>query len=197
MTGENKRHTLAGGEKHPGAAAVPSKVNLSKCPCEGSDLQSYKIKCSACKQHWHTPCANLSCSAFEEKMILELQKTWHCPWCHVTPFIRPSGHPSFKNESAILGTVVSDAVSAKISEDMQIAHTLSSEAIKDTIAAAIMNSLEPITVSIDKHFEELKKPIPSAAQAPSAEVHQLQHKPHQIHHHEENFIGEELDRALT
>ena len=207
MTGENKRHTLAGGEKHPGAAAVPSKVNLSKCPCEGSDLQSYKIKCSACKQHWHTPCANLSCSAFEEKMILELQKTWHCPWCHVTPFIRPSGHPSFKNESAILGTVVSDAVSAKISEDMQIAHTLSSEAIKDTIAAAIKNSLEPITVSIDKHFEELKKPTPSAAQAPSTMVQQFQHSSEKemlrtnptkyIQHHEENFIGEELDRDLS
>ena len=60
-------------------------------------------------------------------------------------------------------------MSAKISED-----TLSSEAIKVTIAVAIKNSLEPITVSIDlKHFEELKKPIPSAAQAQS-EVQQFQ-----------------------
>ena len=109
MPGDNKHYTFAGGEKHPGAAAVPSKTNLSRCPYEGSDQDSYKTKCSSCKQHWHTPCANLSCKSFEEKMILDLQKTWHYPWCHVTPSIRPSGHPSFKNENATLGTVVSDA----------------------------------------------------------------------------------------
>ena len=209
MTGDNKRHTLCGGEKFPGAVAVPSKANLSKCPCEGSDLDSYKIKCSACKQHWHTPCANLLCSSFEEKMILELQKTWHCPWCHVTPFVRPSGHPSFKNESVILGTVVSNAVSAKISEDMQIAHTLSSESIKETIARAIKNSLEPITISIDqqvRRLEELKKPLLTQAIGGPSKQHQLHHVEEErahsnptryIEHHEENFVGEELTTELS
>ena len=205
--GDNKRHTFAGGEKHPGAAAVPSKTNLSRCPCEGSDQDSYKIKCSSCKQHWHTPCANLSCKSFEEKTILELQKTWHCPWCHVTPFIRPSGHPSFKNESVILGTVVSDAVSAKISEEMQIAHTLSSESIRDTIALAIKTTLEPITDSINKRLGELLKPTGMAIrgstegeeQKPQTEeVQVVRSNPTKyIQHHEDNFIGDELSNELS
>ena len=213
MTGDNKRHTLCGGEKFPGAVAVPSKANLSKCPCEGSDLDSYKIKCSACKQHWHTPCANLLCSSFEEKMILELQKTWHCPWCHVTPFVRPSGHPSFKNESVILGTVVSDAVSAKISEEMQIAHTLSIDSIKETIAKAIKNSLEPITISIDQQvqrLEELKKPLLTLATGGPSKQQQSHHveiemeeekalinPTRYIEHHEPDFIGEDLTNELS
>ena len=207
--GDNKRHTLAGGEKFPGAAAVPRKVTLDKCPCESSDLLSYKIRCSSCKQHWHTPCANLSCSSFEEKMILELQKTWHCPWCHVTPFIRPSGHPSFKNESVILGTVVSEAVSTKISEDMQIAHALSSQCIKETIAKAIKDTMEPITASFNeqaKRIEELTKPGPpiSPSRAPGKhhrshveEIRERNNPTKFIEHHEENFIGEELSDELT
>ena len=205
MSGDNKRHTLAGGEKYPGAAVVPRKVTLDKCPCESSDLRSYKIKCSSCKQHWHTPCA----TTFEEKMILELQKTWHCPWCHVTPFIRPSGHPSFKNESVILGTVVSEAVSTKISEDMQIAHALSSQCIKESIAKAIQNTMEPITASFNaqvQRMEELTRPglsvSPSRApgkhhRSPVEEVRECNNPTKYIEHHEENFIGEDMSNELA
>lgn len=207
--GGDKRHTIGGGEKLPGAVVVPNKTNLGKCPCEGSNMDSYKIRCSSCKQHWHTPCANLACSSFEEKMILELQKTWHCPWCHVTPFVRPSGHPSFRNESVILGTVVSDAVSAKISEDMQIAHALSSQCIKETIAKAIQNTMEPLTASINnqvQRLEELKKAsTPSIRATPEkwhgsyAEEEQAVHvnPTRHIEHYEGNFVGEELTSELT
>ena len=206
--GDNKRHTI-GGEKLTGAVVVPNKTNLGKCPCEGSDTESYKIKCSSCKQHWHTPCANLSCGSFEERMILELQKTWHCPWCHVTPFVRPSGHPSFKNESVILGTVVSDAVSAKISEDMQIAHALSSQCIKETIAKAIQNSMEPLTTSISdqvQRLEELKKASTPSIRATPEKWHGSYAEEGQtvrtnptrhIEHYEGNFVGEELTSELT
>lgn len=130
-----------------------------------------------------------------------------------TLHIRPNGHPSFKNESAILGTVVSNAVSTKISEDMQIAHALSSQCIKDTIAKAIQDTMEPLTTNINyqvNRLEELKKSCthPSPSRTPSSEQHLPrtvdEEKPRvfdnptrYIEHHEENFLGDELGDELT
>ena len=95
---------------------------LTKCPCQKSDGDSYKIKCSQCKQVWHLPCANISSKSITEKCIGEMEKTWACPWCYVSPHIRPTGHPSLQCESKLFGTVVSVAVHEKLSEtfDSQI-----------------------------------------------------------------------------
>ena len=96
------------------------KITLSKCPCQKSIESSWKRKCSACNQIWHTDCANLKASKqIPEKVILTLDKTRMCPWCYTPAFMKQAGHPSSSNESKLMGTVVTVAVGEKILEEMR------------------------------------------------------------------------------
>ena len=99
-------------------AAKPTRAQLGKCPCLKSNETSWKIKCSSCKQTWHAMCANLKASNIPEHVIVGLGKTWMCPWCFNTPLNRPPGHPSFKNESALMGTAISDIVGERLAEEV-------------------------------------------------------------------------------
>ena len=96
-----------------------TKVQLSKCPCSKSNVSSWKLKCSSCKQVWHTSCANLRTSqAMPENVVLNLEKAWTCPWCFRAPFLRPPGHPSCTNENQLMGTVIADAVCEQVRDDV-------------------------------------------------------------------------------
>ena len=144
-----------------------SKV-LGKCPCQKSDNDSFKIQCVQCRQKWHMPCANMSSKSISEKTIEEMEKTWACPWCYISPLIRPAGHPSLKCESKLLGTVVSVAVHEKLSEtfDHQIeeiclnTNRIIGESLKahsDKIAEELKR-LEAIKVEL---LERNSDPVPS------------------------------------
>ena len=87
-----------------------------------SEEDSNKIKCAQSKQKWHMPCSNITSKSITEKCIEEMEKSWACPWCYVSPHIGPAGHPSLQWESKLLGTVVSVAVHEKLSQtfDSQI-----------------------------------------------------------------------------
>ena len=98
--------------------AKPTRAQLGKCPCLKNNETSWKIKCSSCKQTWHAMCANLKASNIPEHVIVGLGKTWMCPWCFNTPLNRPPGHPSFKNESALMGTAISDIVGERLAEEV-------------------------------------------------------------------------------
>ena len=54
--------------------------SLEKCPCRKSDPASWLLKCTACKQHWHSTCANL-CGISKE--FVECIENWKCPLCFV------------------------------------------------------------------------------------------------------------------
>ena len=96
----------------------PTRVQLGKCPCLKSNEISWKIKCSSCKQTWHAMCANLKAPNIPEHVIVSLGKNWMCPWCFNTPVSKPSGHPSFKNESTLMGTAISDIVGERVAEEV-------------------------------------------------------------------------------
>ena len=96
----------------------PTRVELGKCPCLKSNETSWKVKCSSCRQTWHTMCANLKAKTIPESVIINMEKTWMCPWCFSTPLCRPSGHPSFKNESQLMGTAISDVVGERLAEEV-------------------------------------------------------------------------------
>ena len=123
---------------------------MAKCPCSKSDLESYKIKCSQCKQKWHTPCANISSKSITEKCIEELERTWSCPWCYVSPYTRPDGHPSLQCENKLMGAVVSVAVHEKLSE------TFGSQ-IEEICSNTNRIIVEQLERHSDKVAEELKK----------------------------------------
>ena len=94
------------------------RVLLSRCPCQKSNESSWKLKCTACSQLWHTNCANLKASrVIPESVILSLEK-WTCPWCFRSPILRPPGHPSFTNENQLFGTATADAICEKVSENI-------------------------------------------------------------------------------
>ena len=63
-------------------------------------------------------CANLKAPNIPEHAIVSLGKTWMCVWCFNTLFNRPSGHPSFKNESALMGTAISDIVGETLAKEV-------------------------------------------------------------------------------
>ena len=39
-----------------------------------------------------------------------------CPWCYVSPYLRPPNHPSLKSETELFGTVVSETISTRVTE---------------------------------------------------------------------------------
>ena len=94
-----------------------AKIQLGKCPCQQSNESSWKLKCTACKQIWHTDCVNLKTArVIPENVILSLEKAWTCPWCFGTPILRPPGHPSCTNENQLVGTVIADSVCEEVRE---------------------------------------------------------------------------------
>ena len=123
---------------------------LAKCPCAKSNEESYKIKCSQCKQKWHAPCANISSKLITEKCIEEIEKSWSCPWCYVSPHTRPDGHPSLKCENKLMGTVVSVAVHEKLSETFE-------SQVEEICSNTNRIIKEQLEAHSDKIAEELKK----------------------------------------
>lgn len=105
-----------------GESATPAKSTktiLGKCPCQKSNESAWKMKCTGCKQVWHTSCANLKTQkVIPESVILGLEKSWTCPWCFRSPYLRPPGHPSCTNETQLFGTALADAVCEKISQEI-------------------------------------------------------------------------------
>ena len=128
-----------------------TKAQLAQCPCHKSDQNSFKMKCSQCKQQWHTPCANICSKNIPEKCILEMEKSWTCPWCYVCPFIRPIKHPSSTTESKLLGTVVSTAVQETLIEtfDSKI------NEVEETVNKALTEHLETYSLKITEELEKL------------------------------------------
>ena len=130
----------------------PTRVQLSKCPCLKSNETSWKVKCSSCKQTWHTTCANLKARTIPESLIVSLEKSWMCPWCYSTPHIRPSGHPSIKNESNLMGTAISDIVGERVAEE--ISHN-----IVPQFQLAVDNIVKIRTKEISKSLEAQQKDL--------------------------------------
>ena len=128
-----------------------TKAQLSQCPCQKSDLNSYKIKCCQCKQQWHTPCANISSKSLPDKCVIEMEKCWTCPWCYVCPFMRPIKHPSTTTESKLLGTVVSTSVQEKLVEtfDSKI------EEVEEAVNKALSEHLETFSIKMADELEKL------------------------------------------
>ena len=138
----------------------PSKTQLGKCPCLKSNETSWKIKCSSCKQTWHTMCANLKSRVIPENVIIALEKTWMCPWCFTTPLCRPSGHPSFKNEIQLMGTAIADIVGERVAEavshDIVPQFQLSVDNIMKSRTKEISRKIEAQGKDIEKQMKELE-----------------------------------------
>ena len=135
------------------APARPAKVTLSKCPCQESREESWKLECTNCKQIWHALCANISATSLPEKAVKELGKTWQCPWCFTTVFLRPKNHPSSVNESKLFGTVVADT----ISQDVLGTVTTSLDDMKSELKLTVSESLKVITDAFKEDIGKLTK----------------------------------------
>lgn len=174
------------------STANPSKrTQLSKCPCLSSNEKSWKIKCSQCKQVWHTVCCNLSAKSINEKIILELEKDWSCPWCFVAPFLRPPNHPSIQNESKLFGTVVAGVIGDSIAEAVDECLTAKTTELKLSIDKCIAEAVD----SQMKKLEDLKvakeeSPIASTATPPTEKLAETNPTSH-IEDYNENFLSNE------
>ena len=133
-------------------------MQLGKCPCQRSNESSWKLKCSGCKQIWHTNCANLrSSKAISESVILSLENTWLCPWCFRSQILRPPGHPSCTNETQIFGTALADAVCEKVRED--ISNEVLPEfqlSVDNLITARLKGVSERVEAQISSIKEDMK-----------------------------------------
>ena len=136
----------------------PAKTQLGKCPCRQSNESSWKLKCTACKQIWHTDCVNLKTAcAIPESVILSLEKSWTCPWCFRTPILRPPGHPSCTNENQLIGTVIADSVCEKVRED--ISHNLLPEfqlSVDNLIKLRLKEVSETVEAQVNSIKEDMK-----------------------------------------
>ena len=101
------------------------------CACAKSDIDSWKLVCSKCKQTWHSSCANLK--GAPEKLITSLE-LWLCPWCFVTPVPKPQ---SYFSESVI-------------EADGTAIYNFSKE---------FQNLSNSVTKTVNKKFEELTKKL--------------------------------------
>ena len=140
----------------------PTKTILGKCPCQKSNESSWKLKCTACKQVWHTSCANLRTQkVIPETVILGLEKTWTCPWCFRSPYLRPPGHPSCTNETQLFGTALADAICEKVSDQISNGivpdFELSVDNLVTTRLKQTSEKLEAEVKSIKENIEELKE----------------------------------------
>ena len=90
-----------------------SKVRLKrdKCPCKTSDTISWKIKCTNCRQQWHTACANLRGVV----SIVEIED-WKCPWCYTPTFASPNYTIRSDMMSIKLDSLYNQVDSLKLSE---------------------------------------------------------------------------------
>ena len=137
----------------------PTRVQLGKCPCLKSDNTSWKIKCVSCNQTWHTMCANIKAHGIPETVIRNLQKTWMCPWCYSTPVSRPPGHPSSKNESQLMGSVISDTIGDRILEE--ISNSIVPQ-LQQAVDTTVQDRLKDMAILIEeqgKRFEESLKEL--------------------------------------
>ena len=136
----------------------PAKTQLGKCPCRQSNESSWKLKCTAYKQIWHTDCVNLKTAcAIPESVILSLEKSWTCPWCFRTPILRPPGHPSCTNENQIVGTVIAYSVCEKVRED--ISHNLLPEfqlSVDNLIKLRLKEVSETVEAQVNSIKEDMK-----------------------------------------
>lgn len=66
--------------------------DLSKCPCNNSNNQTWQIDCSKCKQYWHVDC--LSLNGLTGVVINKLVE-FKCPFCWVSPI------PTFKSDHSV------------------------------------------------------------------------------------------------
>ena len=138
---------------------IPTKTQLAKCPCLKSNEKHWKIKCSNCKQVWHTACCNLVAKSLTEKILDELEKDWSCPWCFVAPFLRPLNHPSTKNESKLFGTVVAGVISDTVADCVDECLTTKTESIKLSLEKCVTEAIDAHVQKFDSEMKELKKSI--------------------------------------
>ena len=201
------------------APTQSAKVLLSKCPCNKSNETSWKVKCSACKQIWHTSCANLKTSkTLPENVVLQIEKQWTCPWCFRSPFLRPPGHPSCTNDNLLMGTVIADAVCEQVRDDVSNSilpeFQLSVDNLVKVRFKELSNSVEAHVKSIKQDIENLstlKEQLlettsnisaqPSGHITSTAHSHTLDENPtNHIEDYKESFLTanevDELNEAL-
>ena len=192
-----------------------SKITLSKCPCMKSNEASWKLKCHSCKQIWHTSCANLKAKTIPETVILNLEKSWACPWCFITPHVRPAGHPGHVNERTLMGTVIADAVEERITEEIN--HNLIPQ-FQESVDNLVKIRIKEITKSMDaqvkqiengrKDMEELKEKLlslsrdsrlPTSQSLPEeeAEVPLAENPTEHIDGYIEQFLSEDQTNSLA
>ena len=179
--------------------SVSKRVLLSRCPCQKSNESSWKLKCTACSQVWHTNCANLKASrVIPESVILSLEKTWTCPWCFRSPLLRPPGHPSFTNENQLFGTATADAICEKVSEN--ISNNLLPE-FQLSMDNLIKSRLKEISGKVDDQFKMIRDNISELTvlkeQILTTDSGDLGHSSNESEYPNESQIPPKLDKNPT
>ena len=158
MGGKTPQQQLQQHDTKP-APMRPIKTLLSKCPCQASNEKSWRIKCSCCRQVWHTSCCHLVAKTLTEKVVIELEKEWICPWCFVPPFLRPANHPSIQNESKLFGAVVAGVISDKITESVEDCIAAKITEMGQSIDTCVTQAVDAQMVKIGEEMDKIQERI--------------------------------------
>lgn len=184
-------------------APQPSKTLLSKCPCQNSNEKSWKMKCSSCRQVWHASCCQIVSKNLTDKIVLEIEKEWICPWCFTPPFLRPANHPSIQNESKLFGAVVAGAINDRITETVEDCIDAKISGMQQSIDAHVTQAVQSQMQKISTQIEDFQSKVaissiansdqPSAIHNPntSEEPLTLTNPTNHIEDYAENFLNEE------
>ena len=137
----------------------PTRTQLAKCPCMASNERSWKIKCSFCKQAWHTTCCNLVAKGIDDKVIADMEKQWACPWCYVAPFLRPVSHPSTQVESKLFGSVVAGVISESVATTIEDCLAAKTAELQLLVEKSVTDAVD---VSLQKLSSDLKEAVTSS-----------------------------------
>ena len=159
----------------PAKKVTKQRPTLQDCPCAQSNRDCYQIKCFSCSQYWHADCVNIRSKSLPEKCVLELQKSWTCPWCYKCPHPRPPSHRGQKNDELLMTTTISDAVTKNISDTMsaliedKVARSLESAKLHELIQSQT-NSLNSLTNELTqlRSHRQHATPVPVAVPPPAA-----------------------------
>ncbi len=188
-------------------AETKRRANLSNCPCRlSTGGSSYYLKCSHCKQSWHTSCANLK-GELTDKVVTSLEKTWQCPWCFVSIHPRPKNHKSSKLDSVLQSTSQANVVTSQVIESLEsfVERKLNELSQPNT---ALMKAISEQLETLSKNIEEIKNvPLHSgnthASHQPPEKIKtgnlddiSLNHKTKHVDLMHENYITVELEKDL-
>ena len=94
------------------------------CPCSQSLGDYWLILCSntQCSQRWHTLCANLPGHCSEDMVNSFTESGWLCPWCHASPYPRPTNHPVKKQEASLLSEALLSTLCETVRDTLYSEH---------------------------------------------------------------------------